>query len=391
MLGEGWDAPAINSLILSSTVSSYMLSNQMRGRAIRIDKHHPEKVSNIWHLATIDIPNENEYSESSTLTNIDIDNLRIYTYDLEQLVTRFEGFEAPSYYGKHEIMSGIERIMDVPNNTQEVISWKDRVKILNATTKKLSTDRGQIRQWWKDALDLGYNRGRIKQMGLSTGVRAPRMTTNALLFKGYKYMVISFLTTLFAAYVCLIRSGICPPAFTSAVVFLIMAMFLGIMGVKYLKTGTVEGILKQVAIVVLETMSGQGNLKSSIKNVGLHVMDDKGRYYVSCTNLPTEENNLFIQSLQELLDPIDNPRYLLVHHSKFLGKIRQTDYFAVPAVLSANKKSVEMFKMLWERYIGECEIVYTRNLEGRKTLLKARKDAYSASKRERSKRLSKWQ
>jgi len=52
---------------------------------------------------------------------------------------------------------------------------------------------------------------------------------------------------------------------------------------------------------------------------------------------------------------------------------------------------VEMFKMLWERYIGECEIIYTRNLEGRKILLKARKDACSASKRERSKRLSKWQ
>ena len=391
LLGEGWDAPAINSLILSSTVSSYMLSNQMRGRAIRIDKHHPEKVSNIWHLATIDIPNENEYSESSTLTNIDIDNLRIYTYDLEQLVTRFEGFEAPSYYGKHEIMSGIERIMDVPNNTQEVISWKDRVKILNATTKKLSTDRGQIRQWWKDALDLGYNRGRIKQMGLSTGVRAPRMTTNALLFKGYKYVVISFLMALLATYFCLIRSRIFPPAFTTAVVVWVMAIFLGAMAVKYLKTGTVEGVLKQVAIAVLETMSAQGLLKTSIKHVGLSVAEDNGMYFVSCTNLPAEENNLFIQSLQELLDPIENPRYLLVHHSKFLGIVRQTDYFAVPAVLSANKKSVEMFKKLWERYIGECEIVYTRNLEGRKILLKARKDAYSATKRERSKRLSKWQ
>lgn len=393
LLGEGWDAPAINSLILSSTVSSYMLSNQMRGRAIRIDRNHPDKVSNIWHLATVDIPDENEYSGSGTLTNIDVENLRIYTYDLEQLVTRFEGFEAPSYYGKHEIMSGIERITEDPNAklSSEVINWKERIKRLKAITAKLSTDREQIRQWWKDALNLGYNRGRIKQMGLSTGVRAPRMTTNALLFKGYKYVVISFLTTLFAAYVCLIRSGICPPAFTSAVVFLIMAMFLGIMGVKYLKTGTVEGILKQIAIVVLETMSAQGLLKTSIKHVGLSVAEDNGMYFVSCTNLPAEENNLFIQSLQELLDPIENPRYLLVHHSKFLGIVRQTDYFAVPAVLSANKKSVEMFKMLWERYIGECEIVYTRNLEGRKTLLKARKDAYSASKRERSKRLSKWQ
>ncbi len=52
LLGEGWDAPSINSLILSSTVSSFMLSNQMRGRAIRIDKNNRNKVANIWHLAS---------------------------------------------------------------------------------------------------------------------------------------------------------------------------------------------------------------------------------------------------------------------------------------------------------------------------------------------------
>ena len=36
LLGEGWDAPCVNSLILASFVGSFMLSNQMRGRAIRI-------------------------------------------------------------------------------------------------------------------------------------------------------------------------------------------------------------------------------------------------------------------------------------------------------------------------------------------------------------------
>ena len=35
LLGEGWDAPCVNSLILGSFVGSFMLSNQMRGRAIR--------------------------------------------------------------------------------------------------------------------------------------------------------------------------------------------------------------------------------------------------------------------------------------------------------------------------------------------------------------------
>ena len=41
LLGEGWDSPCINSLILASFVGSYVLSNQMRGRAIRINKKDP--------------------------------------------------------------------------------------------------------------------------------------------------------------------------------------------------------------------------------------------------------------------------------------------------------------------------------------------------------------
>lgn len=59
LLGEGWDAPAVNSLILASSVGSFMLTNQMRGRAIRKDKNVPDKISSIWHLAAIDHKSEN--------------------------------------------------------------------------------------------------------------------------------------------------------------------------------------------------------------------------------------------------------------------------------------------------------------------------------------------
>lgn len=389
LLGEGWDAPAINSLILSSTVSSYMLSNQMRGRAIRIDKNNPGKVSNIWHLATIDFPDEKDFSMFETMSSNDMDVLRIYTYDLEQLATRFKGFEAPSYYGKHEILSGIERITDDLDHSplSGEAFLKGKITRLKEVTKTLSTNRELTRQWWKDALYLGYGNG--KQMNLSTGVQVPKISTMSLLYKGYKYRVALLLTMILTAYFSLLQVL---PFFIPTVAALVsIVVVLGVYTVKYLKTGTVEGVMKQIAVTMLETMSSQGLIKSSIKNVGLRVAEDKGMLFVSCSNLPAEENNLFIQALQEFLDPVDNPRYLLVKHSKFMGRIKQTDYFSIPAVLSTNKKNVDLFKQLWKKYIGDCEIIYTRNPEGRKVLLKARKDASSAVKRDKSKRLSKWQ
>ena len=53
LLGEGWDSPCVNTLILASFVGSFMLSNQMRGRAIRTYTKNPDKVSHIWHLVCI--------------------------------------------------------------------------------------------------------------------------------------------------------------------------------------------------------------------------------------------------------------------------------------------------------------------------------------------------
>ena len=86
---------------------------------------------------------------------------------------------------------------------------------------------------------------------------------------------------------------------------------------------------------------------------------------------------------------MENPRYLLVRHTRFLKKIRQTDYFAIPSAISPNKKGVEIFKGLWKLYIGDCDIIYTRSAE--RVLLKARKYAFSAINKRASKRLSKWQ
>lgn len=54
LLGEGWDAPIINALIIASYVSTFILPNQMRGRAIRTELGNPLKTANIWHLVCVD-------------------------------------------------------------------------------------------------------------------------------------------------------------------------------------------------------------------------------------------------------------------------------------------------------------------------------------------------
>ena len=402
LLGEGWDAPSINSLVLSSTVSSYMLSNQMRGRAIRIDRNNPDKVSNIWHLATFELPTRSEIVSNS---EEDKENLRLYLQDMDQLAVRFEGFEAPAYEDKHEIKSGIRRVIDLTDMSFHPLSEAENkayVAKQQNLTMALAADRAQTRRWWKEALCLGYDNE--KQAGLHTGVQVRTLVAKTMQYKSNLvkiYLYSGILGPLFLRYYRVSQLDNALSHFQHVqqyrmshlylvgviVVFLLLVREV----VRYLRYGTVAGIMKQVSIVLLEALSAQGAIKSSLKIVGLQVENEKGEVFIRCTNLPVEENNLFMNCLQEFLDPIDNPRYLLVKHDVFQKFFKQKDYFAIPAVLSANKESVKTFQLLWERYIGKCDVVYTRNLEGRKVLLRARRDASSASKRESSKRLSKWQ
>ena len=391
LLGEGWDAPSINSLILSSTVSSYMLSNQMRGRAIRIDKNTPDKISNIWHLASIGLPSNKSLSEilfTPITTDLDQrDETNSLFYDYNQLTKRFEGFEAPSYYDKHEICNGLERVLS-KKKVNKLISERGESAFtaLNRETLQLAKNREQTKQWWDNALNLGYNNA---QMKLRTGVETETMHLRTLTYNGYRQII----NSIFWLMMSIIFSVPLRNAFGFYVDGIIVIVFLFIfarISLKYLKTGSVAGVMKQIAIVMLETLSYHGCIKSSIKNVGLNVNQDEDGVYVSCANLPTEENNLFIKCLREFLDPVENPRYLFIRHGSFLGQ-RQTDYFSIPAILSNNRKDVDIFKALWKKYIGECEIIYTRNTQGRITLLNARKNAFSNMNRPKSKRLSKWQ
>lgn len=378
LLGEGWDAPCINSLILSSTVSSYMLSNQMRGRAIRKDKRNPDKISNIWHLATVSAQRY-EFSLQTVLdsdTELQAANL----YDIEQLTKRFEGFEAPAYFGEHEIMNGISRVLP-PIFYEQLKKGDNYLSILNKKTITQALDRQQTKKWWNDALYLGYGNGIMR---LSSGVNTPDLTARSLCYKGYKFIAYTlfYIFIIGLYYVLQFRSIILLVAF-----LLVILICFTIVGIRYLQTGSVSGVMKQIAIVHLETLSYLGLIKSSIKNAGIYV-DKQELVYVGCFNLPTEENNLLIKCLQEFLDPIENPRYILVKRGD-LGT--QVDYFAIPSVMCTNKKDVEIFEKLWNKYIGKAKIVYTRNYEGRKLLLKARKNAFSASKREKTQKLSKWQ
>jgi hypothetical protein len=171
-LGEGWDAPSVNSLILASFVGSYMLSNQMRGRAIRTQDGNPAKTANIWHLVC--------QEEAAKQPN----------EDMETLSRRFKSFVGVSFTS-NRIESGPGRLgLGEPPYT------KPRMDHINAVMTQRACDRAKLIADWERALDASRDGDMVEQVAASQ-LALPRdlvfrNTILALLWQGWFWGVSVF-------------------------------------------------------------------------------------------------------------------------------------------------------------------------------------------------------
>ena len=377
LLGEGWDAPSINSLVLSSTVASYMLSNQMRGRAIRIDKQHPNKISFIWHLANVRIPN---YWDILTGQKPEVEG------DFKQIQQRFDGFEAPSLLPPYDITNGLERCL-----FGEKIEKMSENDFTAMTKNMLSYSRQEVKKSWDAGFLHGTGMGTARlKSGLDTSVRMKRFILT-------DYYLIKLATGLTVG-TCLSQGILNSNAgnITGALQYLslIWGSFIAYMvpsTLRFLRAGNPKGMLKQISMTILETLFQTGYIETNPKASSLNIITSDATNYVVCADrLNQKENSIFINALKEFMEPIDNPRYLLIRRNIFGFIFKQNDYHAIPSLIGLNKKNVLIFKKIWRKRIGKCNIIYTRTKIGHEFLLKARMKAYSTMDKEMTKKVSIW-
>ena len=69
----------------------------------------------------------------------------------------------------------------------------------------------------------------------------------------------------------------------------------------------------------------------------------------------------FATALEQVLSPIDWPRYMV---SRELPGRRARIWHAVPEVAGVNRRGAERFHAAWVRYVSKSELVYTGSPEG---------------------------
>jgi superfamily II DNA or RNA helicase len=377
LLGEGWDAPSVNSLILASFVGSYMLSNQMRGRAIRTQEGNPSKTANIWHL----VCQEQDAKE--------------FNEDMETLSRRFKSFAGVSFTGGR-IESGLERLgLGRPPYS------KTRMDRINSTMMQRARDRARLITEWEQALGSDETRGMVDQVAASEPALPRnlvfRNTILAILYQAWCWGMCTFGYLAQAA-----ERNNNARNMTLKASLLMLAIFTAIAALaalpKCLKAlwlllwhGSVASSMKQIGKALVRALAQAEVIETNPWQLKV-VTQRLELGFVSCSlhGATTRERSVFLEALQEVLGPIENPRYVLVRKTP-LGWLMRKDYHAVPAPLAKNKESAEYFRKMWARYVGPTQLVYTRTPEGRSFLLKARAYSMARSFQRRAERLRSWQ
>ena len=352
LLGEGWDSPCINTLILASFVGSFMLSNQMRGRAIRVSAKDPGKISNIWHLVCVD-----DEGQSS---------------DYEMLKRRFESFLGVGYT-ENRIENGLERL----SNIKEPFTQAN-IAAMNAETLALAANREALKSKWENAVMTAQRHMAVEEvLETAPSVSAPGFTLVSAVTKFVLYLI--GVIALIILWNALKKAGISFLAFLVLALLLVLIFKTFRIGNKMLMLASPKKRMQAIGKALLKTLKQTGQITTAAAKVETKVTK-KGNTTTCLTGGTAREKSDFAKALGEIFAEIDNPRYLMF--SKTPNPLSAFYCLAVPECLGTKKENAQVFHGHLQKLLGKYELVYTRTPEGRKKLLKAR--TYSLSGRSRS-------
>jgi hypothetical protein len=390
LLGEGWDAPAVNTLVLASNTGSYMMSNQVRGRAIRIDPADPAKVANIWHLATVTPGVAGPLGSFWAGAVAPDDPIGAdLGPDMELMKRRFRAFAGVSYDLRRGIESGIGRLC-LAGRSWDAAS----IEALDAETLARSADRASVAARWKTAIGSGdpQHPPRMRQVaraGYAPRLFALRDTLLHLAIAGIGGGV------LYAAN-ALRGLGLDMGLSTFAMAFAVVAMGyalpkLAMAARLVVRNGSLEASLRSVGETLLAAFDAADLMPYELAAYSVQVATALGgERLVSLEGPDRASERMFMAALAEVLGPVANPRYLLVRPTRF-GPRARVDYHAVPAVLGQRKELAEIFAKEWRKRVGPVELVFTRSEEGRNLLLRARARSFAAGFQRPIEQFSAWQ
>ncbi|MBR8742221.1 DEAD/DEAH box helicase family protein [Nocardiopsis sp. MG754419] len=376
LLGEGWDARGVNTVVDLTTATTPTAVVQSRGRALRLDPDWPEKVAHTWTVVCV----SHEHPRGAA--------------DWDRFVRKHEGYLGVGADG--EVMSGVAHV------DPELSPYEPPTAVapLHRRMWERAADREGTRARWR--LGTGYEdtllptlrvyerrQGPVElsEVGVDVALPGPpevlvggqgiepappRLPRGGDLVPVWAWSALAAVSLVAASFV---------PS------LLVLGLGLGAVAAAYWWRALVRARREaerlrslarrpvdtsRYACAVAEALRSVGLSDTGAEGIRVHV-DTDGVYRFTLTDPGAAE--LFTESLDEVLGPlVGDLRYLIARHdlaTRPEGTREDptvTVLHAVPSALARNKRGALAFERAWNRWVSLGEVVHTRTEAGRHLL-----------------------
>lgn len=372
LLGEGWNAKGVNTLVDLTEATTPTAVVQTRGRALRLDPQWPDKTATTWSVVCV----APDHPRGTT--------------DWERFVRKHEGYLGVTDSGV--VMSGVAHVD--PSLSSYAPPPAEDFAALNAAMLVRSRRRGQVRRLWRvgdpyedrlqhavrvtpgpgsspspPARPVPLVRARLPRV-----VPAERGTAPGELPGRRRLAAVAGSGIGAAAGVGALLAGAAPvlgPLVGAPVCWAVFRLAQAHGRVAMLRAAGQEPVILALAWALADGMCAAGLLPYGAQSVTAEA-DESGAYQVQVTGASLEESELFAAAYDEVLSPLTTPRYLMPRYLVARADLRAgwrpepntVVYHAVPTALSGSRRRVEGFAAAWRRRVSLGEPLSTRTPDG---------------------------
>ncbi len=384
-LGGTWSCSRVNSLVFATQVGHDSLAHQLRAQAAMWDAERPDRVMNVWHVATVDpdmdpMAWEHDLKLTNGLAHREPNGLAHVlpaghmTEDLAGVVRRLRETMSVQRGGQpradQQVVSGFERV--VPQGQRfdaaKLTEWNER-ELAEAAKREEVLSKWQ--EAWKSAGPKAKHEVVCvrddfpKTEGQKRAVRGAWLCMAGIGAIAAEWLGVRLLQR-FAG-----------PWVTAVIYVALLAMLLlqlrnhrRVQG----KKKTPEAWMNGFAQGVLEALQ-DGEVITS-PNVVCQVTRDEhaagGAWHLALLGAAAGEQEAFAACLAEFLGPVGEARYLILEQLAD----GSAAYYPVPAMFSLAKEDARLFYRNMNEHMGDVILVYTGADMGSESLKAARWAAY---------------
>jgi len=368
LLGEGWDCPEVNVTVDLTTATTPTAIVQMRGRSLRLDTHHRDKVADNWSVCCV--APDHPGGEA----------------DYGRLVRKHDAYFALAADGTIE--SGISHC-DPALSPFGPPAAEAAAQLTAAALARAPQRAAALALWAVGEPYAGVTGATVRvRAGRTLGGFDAAVPISTLLaplpgHRPHRSRVGGALAGLagLAGASTGLASGLAPGVLSAAFVAVGGIAALTAVSAARAGSGPDAGALERLAWVVADALLAAGGAARGAAAVAFEVTAD-GWQACRLTDVPAEEADRFAAALDELLAPIGEPRYLVgrvvltprrTRTARTVAALRSrlglsiegaVSWHSVPVWFAANRARRAAFTEAWRAHVGPPRLLGAGTPEG---------------------------